>query len=187
MLLIDVGYHGNGRRKFQKGAVTFVRFGHNKIALSENGIGADTFQFSADHHCWVQAAFCQDGSDDRSGRCFAMGAGNRNAVLQAHQFSQHFCPWNYRNRRLAGRLDFRIFRIDGRRNHHHIGTFNMLGRMLFKYCAPQAFEAVGNIRFFDVGTRYLVAQVQQQLSNTAHADAADAHKMNMVFFKVHNI
>ncbi len=37
----------------------------------------------------------------------------------------------------------------------------------------------------EVRAGHLVAQVEQQLGNAAHADAADAHEVDVVFFEVH--
>ena len=88
---------------------------------------------------------------------------------------------------MPGGLDFRVVRVDGRGNHHHIGTFDILDSVSLKYGAAQLFEAVGNIGAFYIRARHLVAQIQQQFGDSAHADTTDADKMNMVFFQIHSL
>ena len=81
MLPVYIRYNRYGGRHFQKRAVAFIRFGHDKIPLSKQRIDPDTFEFAADDHCGIHPAFVQHGSYQGSGRCFAVGAGNRYAVL----------------------------------------------------------------------------------------------------------
>jgi hypothetical protein len=44
-------------------------------------------------------------------------------------------------------------------------------------------QPLGDIRQLEIRTRHLVVQVQQQFGNAAHADAADADEVNVVFFR----
>ena len=51
--------------------------------------------------------------------------------------------------------------------------------------AAQPLQIGRNVRGLQVGAGNPVTQVQQQFGDAAHADAANADKMNMIFFQIH--
>ena len=59
---------------------------------------------------------------------------------------------------------------------------NVLRPVAFKNDCPEFLETVGNGRFSKVGTGNLIAEVEQYLGDTAHADTADAYEMDALDF-----
>ena len=56
-----------------------------------------------------------------------MGAGDRDAAFQPHQFGQHFGAAHHRNALRARRHQFGIVALDRGRHHEHVGAVDVLG------------------------------------------------------------
>jgi hypothetical protein len=132
-----------------------------------------------------KAAGGQDSGHDGGGGGLAVGSGHGHAVFEPHELGQHFGPRDHRDRRLRAASTSGLSSVDGRRYHHHIGTGHLFGRVAdvnpYRPVAPGG----GDVRGLHIGTGHPVAQVEQQLGDTAHADAADADEMNMIFLQIH--
>ena len=107
-----------------------------------------------------------------------MGAGDRDAALQPHQFGQHFGAAHHRNALRARRHQFRIVALDRGRDHDDIGAVDVLGLVADRhrdafFAQPRDIAAFGRIRAL-----HGIAEIAQHLGNAAHADAADAYEMN---------
>ena len=86
---------------------------------------------------------------------------------------------------LCGFDDLGIVRRDGRTGDHHLGAGNVLRGVAFEDGRAQAGQAMGDGRALQIGAGNLVAEIQQHLGDTAHADAADADEMNALNFGKH--
>jgi hypothetical protein len=53
------------------------------------------------------------------------------------------------------------------------------------YAAAQPAKPPGDVGGYQVGAGHGVPEIEQQLRNAAHPDAADSDKMDMVFLLVH--
>ena len=106
-----------------------------------------------------------------------MHAGDGDAVLQAHQLRQHFCALNDRDGLRVRRQDFRIVGAECGGGHDDVRAGDVGGGMAFENGGAQAEQAVGDRRPFQVGTGDAMAQIQQNLSDAAHADAANPYEM----------
>ena len=108
-----------------------------------------------------------------------MRPGNRDAVFEAHQLSQHFGPRNDRNTERAGTHDFRVRIFDSRRDDHNIGIgMDVLWLVTIHNVRAVAFQAQRCFRFGQVRATDLIAEIEQDFGNAAHADSANTDKMN---------
>ena len=55
----------------------------------------------------------------------------------------------------------------------------MIVPMAVKYFAPEPGQSLGHRGFFDIGACDGISKVQEELGNTAHADTAYSHKMDV--------
>src|SRR5947209_2165291 len=85
----------------------------------------------------------------------------------------------------AGGGDFRVVRLDGGAGDHNVSASNVFGAVSFKGDCAEVGEAFGDRRALKVRAGNLVAEVQQDFGNTAHADAADAYEMDALDFGKH--
>ena len=110
---VDIGHHRNHRRQEKEGRIRLIGFRHQKVARTELGIGAGRIQPATDNEGRIDAAFCQHTGDQTGGRGFAVGAGNGDALLQAHQLSQHERARHDRDSLFPGGHDLRVVFLDG--------------------------------------------------------------------------
>ena len=87
----------------------------------------------------------------------------------------------------VGFADFRIFRRNGGTGDHNLGGRYVFGAVSFKDRRAQAGQSLRDGRTLQVRAGNFIAEVQQDLGNAAHADAADAHEMNALNFGEHEI
>ena len=129
MVLIDIGDHGNGRRQLQERTIRFVGLGNQELALAELCVRTDRIKSAADHHGRIDVAMRENCSHHAGGCRLAVGTGDRDAVLHAHQFGQHLGTWNHGDFTPVGFLDFRIVLLYGGRGHHHVDIGEVLAAM----------------------------------------------------------
>ena len=89
VVLVDIGNDRQNGIEHQEGSVGLVRLGNQEITRTEACIGSCSFQSAADHEGRIHAGLGQDAGDEAGCCGLAMGAGDGNALLEAHQFSQH--------------------------------------------------------------------------------------------------
>ena len=116
-----------------------------------------------------------------------MHAGDRDAILQTHQFGQHLGAWNDRYVEPVRFDDFGIVQRDRRTGDHNFRAGDVLRGMALEDGGAQAGQALGHRRTLQIRTGNPVAKAQQHLGNPAHADAADAYEMNTLDFGEHLI
>ena len=107
-----------------------------------------------------------------------MGAGDRDAAFQPHQFGQHFGAAHHRDALGARRHQFGIVALDRGRHHQHIGARDILGLVAdgdLDALVAQASDigALGGVRAL-----HGIAEIAQDLGNAAHPDTADPDEVN---------
>src|SRR5437868_995397 len=182
VITIDVCKDGDCRRQEQQRPVRFIRFDDYVFSAAEPCIGSKRRYTAADNNGRIEVRSRHHVSDHRGSRSLSVSACHRDPVpVQAHQFSKHLRAGYYRNLALPRRRRFRIVLANRRRDYDHIGSGYILALMAFEHSGPQGFQPACYLRPFEIGTAYyeVLSQRQQDLGDTAHADAADPHKMNM--------
>ena len=182
MLAVNVGDDGEDGRELEERAVAFVGLGDQVLRFAEAGVGAHGIHASADHDGGIEAAGGKHGGDHRGGGGLAVHAGDRDAVLQAHQFGEHLGARNDGNVRGAGRGDFGIVGANRRADDNHFGAGDVVGAVAFEDDRAERGQTLGDRRGLQVGAGNLVAEVEQDLGNAAHADAADADEVHALDF-----
>jgi hypothetical protein len=86
---VDVGHHGHHGQQVQERCVGLVGLDHDVVAAAQLGVGACAVELAADHKGRVQARLGQHAGHQAGGSGLAVGAGNGDALLQAHQLRQH--------------------------------------------------------------------------------------------------
>ncbi len=89
MVGVDVGHHRGHGLQMKKGGVGFVGLDDDEFARPEAGVGSGAHQPSADHESGVEPAFGEHAGDEARGGGLAVGAGNRDPLLQAHELGEH--------------------------------------------------------------------------------------------------
>ena len=165
-------------RQLQEGAVALVGFDHHPVAGAQPRVGAVGIDDAAIDHGRVEAAGVEQGRDHRRRRGLAVGAGDRNAALQPHQFGEHLGAADHGNALRARRHQFRIVALDRGRHHDHVGAVDILRLVADRnrdalLAQPRDIGAVGRIRAL-----HGVTEIAQDLGDAAHADAADPDEVD---------
>ena len=85
----------------------------------------------------------------------------------------------------AGLQHLRVFPVDGRRRDHNVRPGHILAMVAGGYGTAKLREPLGDGRRAQVGTGNGIAEIEQEFSNAAHANAADTDKMDMFMFFIH--
>lgn len=109
-----------------------------------------------------------------------MHARDGDAVLEAHQFGEHFGTLDDGDFSGVGGLDFRIFRIDGRAGNDDRGAGDVFRGVAFVNGGAELRQPIGDLAAAQVGAGDFKAQVQQDFGNAAHADAADTDEVRVL-------
>ena len=89
VLRIDICDYSHGRRQFHERAVGLVGLYHHPFAAAEPGVGAVRVDDAAIDDRWIKLSSIEDRGNNGCCRRLAMGAGNRNAPFEPHDFRQH--------------------------------------------------------------------------------------------------
>src|SRR5713101_3390054 len=178
MLAVDGGDGGDNGREQQEAAVAFVGFDHEELALTESSGGAASIDATADDKCGIEMRRSENGSDNGGRGGFPVSAGHGDAVLEAHQFGQHFCAGDDRDLFLVRFDNFGVVDLDRRRRHYHVRALNVCGFVPFVNRGAEILQAFRDVRGLGVGAGNGIAEREQHFGDAAHADAADAHQMN---------
>ncbi len=114
-----------------------------------------------------------------------MHAGDRNAILQAHQLGQHLRTLDHGNVQVMRFGDFRIFDGNGGTGHDDFGTGDVFRAMSFENDSAESRQPLGDGGTFQIRAGNFVAEIEQHLGDAAHADSADAHEMDTLNFGEH--
>lgn len=178
MFGIDIGDDGNIGWQFQKRAVAFIGLDHHEVAGTEPRIGAIGIDDAAIDDGRIEFSGVEQRRDERSRRRLAMRAGDRHALLEAHQFGKHFGTPHDRQAPLAGRHQFGIVALDRGRDHDDLGGTEIC-RSMADMNLDTLLAKTQDIGIFGlVGTLHPVAEIEKHFGDAGHADAADPDKMN---------
>ena len=178
MLRVDIGDDGDVGRQFQKRAVALVGLHHHPFAGPQPRVGAVGVDDAAIDHGRIEIAGIEQGRDHRGGGGLAMGAGDRDAAFQPHQFGQHFGAAHHRDALGARRHQFGIVALDRGRHHQHIGAGDVFGLVADRDLDALVAQPVDIGALGSVGALHGIAEIAQHLGDAAHADAADPDEMD---------
>ncbi len=182
---VDIGDDGDHRLQVEEGGVGFVGLHHDEVARAQFRIGTRAGEAAADHEGGVQTTFCQHTGNQAGGGGLAMRAGNRHALLQAHQFGQHEGARYHRNAGGTRGLHFRIVAGDCRGNDDSVGAQHVASSMPFVDGRAQRLEPTRGRIEGQVGAADAIAQVEQHLGDAGHAGTTDADEMNVFDLVLH--
>ena len=114
-----------------------------------------------------------------------MGARDGDAVLEPHELGQHLGPWNDGHAPLPRHLDLDIVAGHRRGVDDHVRALDVTGLVAEEHLGPEPLQSLDELAALLIGAGDAIAQVQEHLGDPAHADAADAHEMNLLVFLVH--
>ena len=178
MFGIDIGDDRDIGRQFEEGSVAFVGLDHHPVAGAEPRIGPIGIDDAAVDDGRIEAAGLEQGRDERGRRGLAVRPGNRHALLETHQFGEHFRAADDRQALFARRDEFRIVALDRRRHHDDFGFSEMAGIMTDEDPRPLVAQSLDIGALGSIRSLHAIAEIDQHFGNSRHADAADADEMN---------
>ena len=187
VVVVDIGDHGDGGLQLQEAGEGLAGLGHEVVALAQAGVAAaQGVQHAADDDGGVQAALGQHQRGHAGGGGLAVGAGDADPVLQAHQLVEHLGARDHRDLAAAGLHQLRVGLRHGIGNDHALGRAHVGGGVPHVDGGAQAPEALHRVAVGPVGTRHGIAQGQQHLGDAAHARASDPHEVELHQFVEHS-
>ena len=178
MFGIDIGDDGDFGRQLQEGAVALVGLDHHPVARPQPRIGAVGIDDAAIDDGGIEIAGIEQRRNHRGGGGLAVGAGNRDAAFQPHQFGQHLRAPHHRNALGTRGEQFRIVALDRGGHHQHVGARDVLRPVADRDIDALLAQPHHIGAFRCIGALHRVAEIAQHLGDAAHADAADADEMN---------
>ncbi len=176
---VDVGHHRHHRHQVQERCIGLVGLDHDVVAAAELGVRARAVQAPADDESGVQPALGQHAGHQAGGRRLAVRAGDRDALLQAHQLGQHHRARHDGNHALAGGEHLGVVGLHCRGRDHRVGADDVAVRVAHVGLDAQRLQAAQRRAVVQVRAGDLVALVAQHLGDAGHAGAADADEMNV--------
>ena len=185
MVLVHVGDHIDDGEQTEEGAVGLIGFGDEVVAAAQMGVGAVDIEPPPDDDRGVQTGRVEDGGRQGRGGGLAVRTGNGHALAQAHQLGQHLGTGDDGDIAAARFHHFGVVLGDGRGFDQHLHVAHVLGRMAHGDAGPKTAQMLDHGRIAHVRARDVIAQVEQDLGDAAHAGAADAHHVNLPNLAVH--
>ena len=179
MVGIDIRHHRHHRQQVQERRIRLIGLDDDVLAGTQPGIDARAVQSAANHKGRVQPALCQHAGDQTGRGRLAVGSGNRNALLHAHQLSQHLRAWHDGYRHLPGLHDFRVVGVHGTGCHHCFSSGHIAGSVADEGLDAQGGQPLQGSAVAEVRARHGVAHIRQHFGNAGHACATDADKMDV--------
>ena len=125
MVRLDVRDDGDLGPQLVEGAVVFVRFDDDDVALPVFRVRRDVLQDAADDDGRIEAGVFEDGRDHRGGRGLAMRAGDADAALLVDDRGQQVLAPDDLDALLASRIDFGVRAFDGGGDDDRVDTGEM--------------------------------------------------------------
>ena len=178
MLRIDIGDDGDVGRQLQKGAVALVGLDHHPVAGAEPRVGSVGVDDAPVDDGRVEPGGVEQRRHERGRRGLAMRAGDRDALLEAHELGQHLGAADDRNSSRAGCGQLRIVAPDRARDDDDRRRAQ-IGRIVADehFCAVLA-QALDVGVVARVRALHGVPEVDEDLGDARHADAADADEVD---------
>ncbi len=126
---VDVGHHRDHRLEVEERRVGLVGLGHQELALAQARVGADGVEPPADHAGGIEPRLAQHGGHQRGGGGLAVGAGDGDALLEAHELRQHHRARHHRNARLARAQHLGVVGLHRGRDDDGIRALDVLRRV----------------------------------------------------------
>ena len=178
MFGINVGDDAEGAGQPQEAAVAFIGFHHHPVRRAKAGVGADRIDDAAVDHRGIKPAGIQQCGDHGSRGGLAVGAGNRHAAFQPHQFGQHFGASHHRDALGTRRHHFGIVGLDRGGGDQHGGIGDIVRLLADEDLDALLAQAFDDITFGRIAALHVKAQIGHHLGNAGHADAADADEVD---------
>ena len=178
MLGIDIGDDRDLGRQLQERAVALVRFDHHPVARTETRVGAIGIDDAAIDHGGIEAAGIEQRRDHRGRGGLAVGAGDGDAALQPHQLGQHLGAAHHRNAPFARRRQFRIVALDRGGDHDDLRAVDVLRLVADRDLRAVLAQTVEIVIVGGVRALHGIAEIEQHLGDTAHADPADPDEVD---------
>ncbi len=143
VLGIDVGDDHDVGRELEERPVALVGLDHHPVPGAEPRVGAIGVDDAPVDHGRVESGRLEQRRHERGGRRLAVGAGDRDALLEPHELGEHFGAANDRNAPRARRENFRIVALDGGRNDGDRGLAEIRRIVADEHCRallPQALD-----------------------------------------------
>ncbi len=185
VLGVHRGHHRDGGAELEEGAVGLVGLRDQELALAETGVGAEAVHAAADHHGGIEAARSQHRGHHGGGSGLAVGARDRDAVLEPHQLREHLGPRDHRDAALTRGRYFHVVARHRRGGDHHVRPLDLRRRVPHVDLGSQPLEPLHRLAAPGVGAGDPVAEREQDLGDAAHADAADAHEVDVLVLLEH--
>ncbi len=157
VLAINVRHHGQNRRQLKKGPVALVRLGNQVVGITQPRVRTHRIHAPTHDNRGIEPAPGEYRRDHGRGRRFAVHPGDRDAVLQAHQFRQHFRAADHGNELLVRSRDFGIVRRDGGTGHHDFGAHDVVRSVAFENYGAELGQPLRNRRALQIRARNLVS------------------------------
>jgi hypothetical protein len=171
--------HCEHRHQVQERRIRLIGFDDDVVAAAEPRVRAGRIEASADDEGRIEPARRQDARDQAGGRRLAVRAGDRNPLLQPHQFGQHH---RARDERHAGRTrgeHFWVVRGHCGRHDDGIRALDVRGRVPLRDRRTELCQSLSRCIGRRVGTAHPVTERQQHFRDAAHAAAADSDEVNV--------
>ena len=176
---IDIRDDRHDGQQVQERGVRLVGLHHDVVAAAKLRVGAGAVEAPADDEGRIESGSRQHARHQARRRGLAVRAGNGDALLEPHQFSQHQGARHHGNFLLARGHYLGVVRLDRRRGHDRIGAVDVRCRVADARRDAQPLESLQRCAVRQVRARNTVAQVEQHLGDAAHARAADTDKMDV--------
>src|SRR5690348_2194891 len=143
VLAVNGGDDGDDGGEQQEGAVAFIGFHDEVVALAEAGGGSGLIDPATDHKRGIEMRGGKDRGDHGGRGGFAMRAGDGDTVFKAHQLRKHLGARNYRNLALVSFDDLGIIGLDGGGSNHDVSAFDIDGFMPLENRCAEILQALG--------------------------------------------
>ena len=186
VVFVDVRHDRDHGREIQEGRVRLVGLGDKKLARPEPRVGARAVEAAADHEGGIEPARRQERGDERRGRRLSVGARDRDAAAQTHQFGEHHGARHDGNAEFARGGHFGIVGLHGRGNDDGVRPLDVAFVVSVGDAGAELLQALRHGASRKVGSAHDVTEIEQHLGDAAHAAAADADEMQVFDQKLHS-
>ena len=177
---VDVRDDGHHRQQVQERRVRLVGLDDDVVADAEARVGAGGVEPAADHEGRVEAGLGEHAGDEAGRRRLAVRAGDRDALLQAHQLGQHHGARHDRHAARARGDHLGVVGAHRGRRDDRLGAGDVIGVVADRDADAERGERPRRRALALVGARDRVAEVVQDLGDAAHAGTADADEVDVL-------
>ena len=180
VIRLDVQNNFKRREKGQKAVRIFAGLEQKGIAAADPDIAADRIQIAAERNGRI--LFCREQNERQHRGCRGLSvraADCDTLPVAAHQLPEEFRAAQHRNALPLCLPKLRIIRVNGRRINHIVNRTAEVLRPLsdINPYAPR-FQMLCELALLRVAAAHRESLFLKNFRETAHADAADAHKID---------